>query len=371
MADIGAMITGPSPMELVYTAGQRNTVIILVCCGIVSLVAILGLFGLMTFAFNKQYRHTHFQAYFICLLLANTMQAWGTIMSLKWVILGEVQDGGHCYAQGGIKQGGNLGAAVWSFTISFHLFNLLFLRYQTGKVAKWGIIAFGWSFVFALVFIGPVVVQKEAKGHYFGISNLGCRITPAYRLEEIMLEYFFQFLAVILNFGLHLVTYLRVRGNILRVDGKWLWRSGASWKLGLGRDYTDSAMLHLAQYMVWYPIAYAVTILPAAIARLPALCGMPDIPLWLQAVTGAISELSGLVNVVLFLGVRRLFPEPEETPEFTVDRSVAEKAFGGVQSKDEIVKSWGVTPFVLTRPVSEASGSEDSRSEMTHTGYVV
>ncbi|KAJ7048588.1 hypothetical protein C8F01DRAFT_995368 [Mycena amicta] len=349
-----ALNTGPSPLQLSYTEGQRNTVLVLVICGIVSLTAVLGLFGVRVSIDpnGKKYRHTHFLAYFVCLLLANTMQAWSTIMSLKWVVEKEVLDGPHCYAQAGIMQGGNVAAALWSAIISLHLFNLLFLRYQTTAAICWAIIAFGWSFVFTFVFLGPVAIQTEARGHYFGISGLWCWITPAYRTEQIFLEYFIQFLSVVLSFLLHVVTFLRVRGNLLRVDGRWHFRVGASWKLALGRDYTDSAMLRLVQHMVWYPVAFAATILPVAIARIPALCGMPDIPLWLQAITGAIYDLSGLVNVVLFLGVHRLFPQPEDTPEFTVDRSVAEKENGA--SKDEIVKSWGVTPFLMTQQDHEA-----------------
>lgn len=80
---------------------------------------------------SKKYTHTHFQAYFVCLLLANTMQAWGSTMSLKWVQLRGVVDGPFCAAQGpsrvilrsvldsslhnigGLVQGGNIGAALW------------------------------------------------------------------------------------------------------------------------------------------------------------------------------------------------------------------------------------------------------------------
>ncbi|KAF7289979.1 hypothetical protein MIND_01373200 [Mycena indigotica] len=349
----------PSPLQLNYTPGQRNTVLVLVICGIISLVSVLGLFVLIIFEHKKKYRHTHFLAYFLCLCLANIMQNWGTIMSLKWVISNEVVDGSHCYAQGGIKQGGNIAAALWSFVISFHLFNLLFLRYQTSRTVSLAIIAFGWSFVFMCVFLGPVAIQSQSRGHYFGISGLWCWITPAYRSEQILLEYLVQFLSVGLSFVLHLMTFLRVRGNLLHTDGRWNFRGGASWKLALGRDYTDSAMLGLVQHMVWYPIAFAATILPAAIARIPALCGMADVPLWVQAVTGAIYDLSGLVNVLLYLGVKRLFPEPEDTPEFTVDRTVADTESGA--SKDEIVKSWGVTPFLLVQPTKhdlEASSPE-------------
>jgi hypothetical protein len=53
---------------------------------------------------------------------------------------------------------------------------------------------------------------------------------------------------------MHIATWLRVRGNLLRVDGRWRMRFvplGDSWQLSLGRDFTDSTMLRLAQHMIW------------------------------------------------------------------------------------------------------------------------
>jgi hypothetical protein len=49
---------------------------------------------------SRRYKHTHFQAYFVCLLLANTMQAWGTTISLKWVLVGAIEDDSKCAMQG-------------------------------------------------------------------------------------------------------------------------------------------------------------------------------------------------------------------------------------------------------------------------------
>lgn len=63
-----------------------------------------------------------------------------------------------------------------------------------------------------------------------------------------------EYLAVALNFFLHTATLLRVRGNLLRIDGRWRMRFvplGESWQLALGRDFTDSTMLRLAQHMIW------------------------------------------------------------------------------------------------------------------------
>ncbi|KAJ7336386.1 hypothetical protein DFH08DRAFT_706558 [Mycena albidolilacea] len=301
---------------------------------------------------SKRYSHTHFQAYFLCLLLANTMQAWGTTMSLKWVELRGIVDGAFCAAQGGIVQGGNLGSAFWSFIISWHLFNLLFLRYKTPKIISTGTIVFGWSLVFTLVFLGPVAIQTVARGHYFGISGLWCWITTAYHKEQIYLEYFFQIISVVVNFFMHVVTLMRVRGNLLRVDGRWRLRFvplGDSWQLSLGRDFTDSTMLRLAQHMIWC-IAYAATTLPMGIVRMVEFCGM-EVPLWAEALTGIIFNLGGFVNVVLFLGARRFFPDPGLIPEFTERKESREV--------DAIVAQYGVVPFTLHRaPSASASASE-------------
>ncbi|KAJ7136072.1 hypothetical protein C8R44DRAFT_848804 [Mycena epipterygia] len=343
-----------SPSSTIYSAGDRTTVIILVVSGLISFAALAVLFALMCFM-SKKYTHTHFQAYFVCLLLANTMQAWATTMSLKWVYRGGVVDGAFCAAQGGIKQGGDIGTALWSFVISLHLFNLLFLRYKTTKMISWGIIIFGWSFIFSVVFLGPVAIQTVARGHYFGISRHSCWITQEYRTEQIFLEYFFEYLAVALNFFLHIATLLRVRGNLLRVDGRWRMRFvplGESWQLALGRDFTDSTMLRLAQHMIWYPVraalrslrtvAYAVTILPISFTRLCDLGGM-SVPLWADGLAGVIFNLNGFVNVVLFFGSRRFFPEAGSIPAFTERKDV---------DRDTIVAQHGVTPFTLQRPES-------------------
>jgi len=341
-----------SPPFSVYTTGERNIVVLLVVSGFISLAALLVLLGVMT-GMSKKYSHTHFQAYFVCLLLANLMQAWGTTMSLKWVEDRGVEDGAFCAAQGGIIQGGNLGSALWSFIISWHLFNLLFLRYKTSKTISWGIIAFGWSFVFSLVFLGPVAIQNEARGHYFGISGLWCRITSAYHTEQVYLEYFFQIFAVVADFLMHFATLLRVRGNLLRVNGRWRLRFvplGDSWQLSLGRDFTDSTMLRLAQHMIWYPVAYAVTTLPMGIERMAELCGM-DVPLWAQALTGVIFNLGGFINVVLFLSARRFFPDSGTIPEFTERKDTKEV--------DVIVAQYGVVPFTLQR-MSEVRSFDSS-----------
>ncbi|KAJ6486849.1 hypothetical protein C8R45DRAFT_996229 [Mycena sanguinolenta] len=356
------MASLPSPPSSTYTTGERDVVILLVVSSLISLAALLALFGVMTFMSSKKYTHTHFQAYFVCLLLANTMQAWDTTMSLKWVELHGIVDGSFCAAQGGIHQGGNVGTALWSFIISWHLFNLLFLRYKTSKWVSWATIAFGWSFVFTIVFLGPVAIQTVNRGHYFGISGLSCRITSAYHKQQIFLEYFFQMFAVVANFFMHIATLLRVRGNLLRIEGRWRMRFvplGDSWQLSLGRDFTDSAMLRLVQHMIWYPVAYAATTIPMGIARTVELCGM-TLPLWVSALTGIIFNLGGFLNVVLFLGIRRFFPDEGALPEFTERKNSPEV--------EKIVAQYGVVPFTLQR-ASEVRSIDSTETEAKEKAF--
>ena len=51
--------------------------------------------------------------YFICLLVANFLQALGTFMNVRWVAERDVEAGHYCSLQGGIKQAGNVGMALW------------------------------------------------------------------------------------------------------------------------------------------------------------------------------------------------------------------------------------------------------------------
>lgn len=105
-------------------------------------------------------------------------------------------------------------------------------------------------------------------------------------------------------------------------------------------------------------VAYAVTILPISFTRLCDLGGM-NVPLWADGLTGVIFNLSGtslppsravksnsyagFVNVVLFFGSRRFFPEAGSIPAFTERKDM---------DRDTIVAQHGVTPFTLQRPES-------------------
>ncbi|KAJ7322876.1 hypothetical protein DFH08DRAFT_352618 [Mycena albidolilacea] len=331
-------MAGPQFAETVYSALERGGVIAIIVAGFLSLLAVSYLL-LTICTYAKKYSSTHLVIYFYCLLLADAMESFGAIMSLRWVARGGVEEGHFCGAQGGIKQAGSIAAAFWSFAISLHLFNLLFRRYETPKLMSWTVVAFGWSFVLTMVFLGPVAMETPERGRFFGISGAWCWITHQYHAQQIMMQYFFELLSMVLSFILYTVTLLRARGNLLKVDGRWKLRvlpAGESWKLEFGRDFTDSASLGLVRRMIWYPVAYAICILPIAAVRMCSIVGMEP-PFGVTAAAAFIYNLAGFVDVVLFFAMHRAFPEAEALPKFVRRKTV-----------DPSVMQYGITPFAFS-----------------------
>jgi len=92
-----------------------------------------------------------------------------------------------------------------SFALALHAFCLLFLRTRPTTRSKWIALALGWTFVVFIVTIGPLAIQKEALGPYFGPSGFWyvprhlsqpaanlcqrCWITEQYPAEQTFLEY--------------------------------------------------------------------------------------------------------------------------------------------------------------------------------------
>ena len=144
--------------------------------------------------------------YFISLLVANAIQAIGTLLNFVWVGYNAVMEGLLCNFQGAITNFGNISAAYWSLMITVQLFNLLFLRWVPTRWGFWLSIILGWGASLFVVILGPSAIQKPHWPSYFGpdgswydpyilgvlilIVALRCWITSTYRLQQIFLEYF-------------------------------------------------------------------------------------------------------------------------------------------------------------------------------------
>ncbi|KAI0827070.1 hypothetical protein BC628DRAFT_1318954 [Trametes gibbosa] len=304
-------------------------------------------------------RNTRIVPFFASLLIANILQAVGTLMNGKWAMHRTVVSGPFCRVQGGIKQAGNVAMALWSFTLSLHVFMLLFSRVAITRTLSWLLLFTGWYMIIFIVVIGPAAFETPQRGPYFGPTGFWCWITSEYPRQQFYLEYFLEFLSAVFSFFLYTAVLLRVRGNLVKTSGRWNLRfvpHGERWVLAIRRDAVDGYMMHIAARMVWYPVAYTVLLIPVTIARFIMFSGR-DVPFRATIFADFVFNLQGFVNVILLLTTRQFLPDTDALPMLTPRKHVS------VSSPE----AFGITPFVLPPPKAatarSASGiATDARS---------
>ncbi|CDO73695.1 hypothetical protein BN946_scf185015.g23 [Trametes cinnabarina] len=324
-----------------YGPAELAGVTALVVAGAISGVAVLPVLVAARWR-SDNLRNTRILPFLVSLLLANMIQAIATLMNSRWARERIVVDGPFCRAQGGIKQTGNVATAIWSFTLSLHVFILLFFRASVSRTLCWALLSFGWFWVFFIVVIGPTAIESPAKGPYFGPTGYWCWITEHYPREQFFLEYFFEFLSAGSSFVLYTAVLLRVRGNLVRTSEKWHLRfvpHGERWKLAIRRDAIDGYMMRVAARIVWYPVAYAIILLPVTITRFVAFSGHA-VPFRATIFADFVFNLQGVVNVALLLTTNRFVPDTGVLPIYTPRKHVS-------MSSPEAL---GITPFLLPPP---------------------
>jgi len=358
------------PTETVYTNIDTGFISAIVAAAFLSAISVLIMVFMSKLGPSKRLgEYTHIPVLFGSLITANLLQSIGTLINLRWVLNGGVSPGMLCSAQGGIKQAGNVGTAVWSFALALHAFRLLFLRSRVARRIGWLALTLGWFFVAFIVSIGPLALQRVDRGPYFGPSGFWCWITHKYPLEQTLLEYAIEWTSAFVSFLLYVAVLLRVRGNLVKdSEGRWFLRwvpYGDGWQLGFARDYLDSCTIKMVVIVVWFPVTYTVLIVPISIARFASYAGA-RVPESLTFMADMIFALGGFVNMLLFLNTRRFIPDLQTTPDFSTPRSAPSK--GSTQAL------FGVTPFVFPPPevelqpamvtvASEKRASADRRTE--------
>jgi len=333
---------------LPYTNGQKAGVMIIGLAGLTSLTAILLLF-IFKRPKRKTFQSTHMFGFIMSLLFANVLQSIGSIMVFRWVAIGAVTAGPLCNVQAGIKQAGNVGTSIWALIIAFHLFHILFLRNRASEKLFIATLIIAWAFVLFVILLGRYAIQSAERGPYYGISGSWCWITANYGPERVLLEYFFEFISVATSFTLYILVVLRVRGNLVKDEQhKWHLRfigQGNDWALAITRDVVDNSMNKVAQKLVWFPVSYAIILVPISIARISSFDGT-NVPFWATAFTDVIFNLTGFVNSILVIYIEKCFSTPETSfdPVFATRRQTFRHSF---------VKSGGIVPFTAQQSDSD------------------
>ncbi|KAI0251116.1 hypothetical protein BJV78DRAFT_1375749 [Lactifluus subvellereus] len=230
--------------------------------------------------------------YMLSLFLFDALQALGGILDVRWAHTGIVTTGTYCTAQGIVQQTGELGAALITFILAIHTF--VTALWRVGIQARgfaFGLV--GLACVFTALWVG---LGNGLHKNYEAPTPFWCWISSHYGPERLAGEYLWLWLALFASVIMYIPVYFWAEGRLSVDPEKW---------------YN-------------YPLAYSLAVLPVSIAR------------WSQFSHKSVSSaatffgvsmhnLSGIVNVLLFLAVRPqllLFTPPEETidPEIELAR---------------------------------------------------
>ncbi|KIJ45885.1 hypothetical protein M422DRAFT_250671 [Sphaerobolus stellatus SS14] len=254
--------------------------------------------------------------YLISLLFCDLLQGTAFALNYHWARLGSMSEGTVCTVQGVVSQIGDLGAALWSTVIAFHTFWLLFLVRHPHPWTIPVIFVLGWTILIFLPIIGPTALQRSSYGYFFGLTGAWCWIGNAYKVERVLFLYAWVFLALGTSFIFYSLIYLRF-SNFLTPDLNGAlhincWSSFSRKRRHLSKrrthavsSSTDSGILkrskrfcfpsreprisendthndmastnirlrRIARRIMWYPIVYAVVVIPVCVCRMAVLAG--------------------------------------------------------------------------------------------------
>ncbi|KAF8274438.1 hypothetical protein EI94DRAFT_1713421 [Lactarius quietus] len=244
--------------------------------------------------------------YMLSLFAYDILQATGGILDVLWAHNGIVTSGPYCTAQGVIQQIGELGVALITLIFTVHTF--VVALWKVGVRAchfAFGMIALASLFIAFCVGIGNGVHKNfETPTPYW------CWIGPEYTLERLAGEYVWLWIALFASVIMYTPLYFWTKGRLSIDPEKW-------YKFRLSESDDGYAERRAALGMLWYPLAYSLTVLPLSIARW-SLFNHKKVPLAATFLAEFVFRLSGAVNVLLFLTVRPqllLFSPPEEFVE--------------------------------------------------------
>ncbi|KAH9176404.1 hypothetical protein EDB89DRAFT_158254 [Lactarius sanguifluus] len=230
--------------------------------------------------------------YLLSLFAYDILQALGGIFDVRWAHNGIVTTGPYCI----IQQRGELGVALIILILTVHTF----------VVAQWDVGIGSRRFAFGMVALASLFVAL-----WVGIGN-GIH-------NDLKTPHIFHFLAWLGNIFLWIVLsasvimyiplYFWMNGRRLSTDPKKWYR------FRLSKSDDEYAQRRSTLGILSYPIAYSFVDLPVSIVRWIGFRTKKNAPSAATFFAVSTFDLSGAINVLLFLIVRRellLFSSPEE-----------------------------------------------------------
>lgn len=129
---------------------------------------------------------------FLNLLVADFIQGFGFGLSWVWYARGSIMEpSGACVIQGLAIEAGDVASAIFSLAIAIHTAIFLAFTWKPPAIALSLCCVGVWVFVIFLTAIGPLAIQKQQTGAFYGAAGNWCWIAKNYDPERLWLHYLF------------------------------------------------------------------------------------------------------------------------------------------------------------------------------------
>lgn len=314
----------------------RNGMIVLGICGLLSLLSTVSFFLILTYRmiFWRRYSEhplARTQVFMLIynLFIADIFQALSFIISFWWVSKDKlVGPNMACNTQGLLIQIGDVASGLWALAVAVHTFlNIVAQKTVTHRTFV-TLVVLLWSFIMILATLGPLRGGKD----FFVPAGAWCWVNKHNHSERLYLHYMWIFTSELGSVALYTYMFFHLRFRIKTgTSRKSVAQSTASsFFLQIStfrqkpsplpaesitirpnirnvRNFsaTRTYILKSSRHMVVYTLAYIALTLPLAAGRASSMAGIEP-PLGYFTAAGILIACSGFVDVVLYVGTRRL-----------------------------------------------------------------
>jgi len=206
---------------------------------------------------------------FLNLMLSDLIQALGNLPSIRWLGDGFITEGQLCTAQAVLKQVGIVGVAMSSLAIAVHTFSVLILRWSAPKLTSKLVVLMIWIFAALVIGIANIVHKRE---RYYGNTGYWCWILSNFTAEQIVTEYLWVWIALIVMAILYPVMYVVMKGwFVVDDEGGWHWyknyKPAYIGQPPVVETEEEKETKAVASLMLYYPAIYLVSVSPDTVSR--------------------------------------------------------------------------------------------------------
>ncbi|RAK72030.1 uncharacterized protein BO72DRAFT_463355 [Aspergillus fijiensis CBS 313.89] len=276
---------------------QQKGLIVISALALLSMITTFALLSFITyrFIFWRQYyrRYIGYNQYVVLmfnLILADFLQSFGFIMSLRWIAIDAVRaTDAACFLQGVGLQIGDPMSGLFVLAIAVHTFLHVCLNYQMEHRVFVSMVVGLW--VFGVVM---TIIPIAAHGRYVWYPAVAwCWMTPEYENMRLWTHYVWIFASEFFTVSLYAIMFIQLRQKM-------------SEAAVLGEHNSESLrrLKRVIMHMAVYPVVYICLTLPLAAGRMASAGGHSPSVLYF-CFAGSIMACSGFCDSFMYVVTRR------------------------------------------------------------------